>query len=142
MRTNPGGYRTFDHTADIGLEAWGPTLAEALRAAADGLQALLVRAGPVRERVRRKFNVRAPDVAALTVAWLNELIFAFDVDFLVFRRFEVRAAAPTELTALGYGETVDRSRHQVGTAVKAATYHDLVVAVDPATTRIRVVLDV
>lgn len=142
MPTNPRGHRTFDHTADIGLEAWGPSFAEALRAAAEGLQALIVRAGPIRERVRREFSVRAPDAAALVVAWLNELIYAFDVDTQVFGRFEVRSASPTQLIAVGYGEVVDLSRHQLGTAVKAATYHELAVDVHADGVRIRVILDV
>ena len=35
------GARTFDHTADVGLEAWGPTREATLAAAARGLFAEL-----------------------------------------------------------------------------------------------------
>lgn len=37
------GFRTFDHTADIGLASWGPDFAAALAEAGLGLQSLIDR---------------------------------------------------------------------------------------------------
>ena len=135
------GFHMFDHTADIGLAAWGPTFADALGAAGLGLQSLIVREGEIREKHARTFNVRAGDPAGLVVAWLTELLFAFDVDGWVFARFAVRTEADVALDAVGYGETADLERHVLGTAVKAVTYHELDVRLEPGKAQMRVILD-
>ena len=135
------GFRTFEHTADIGLEAWGPSFADALVAVGLGLQSLIVREGEIREAGTRRFSVRAGDPGALAVAWLNELVFTFDVDGWVFARFVVRTEADVALEAVGHGETVDLKRHALGTAVKAATYHELDVRLEPGKAQVRVILD-
>ncbi len=139
--TRPAGFRTFEHTADIGLEAWGPTFAAALASVGRGLQALIVTGGRVREVERRVFDVRAQDAGALVVAWLNELLFTLDVHGRVFARFEVETKGGGDLHAVGYGEVLDPARHQLGTAVKAATYHELSVDEQDGQTLIRVILD-
>ncbi len=119
----------------------GRSFAAARAAAGLGLQSLIVSSGQIRETARRSFQLEAADPEAATVAWLNELIFAFEMDGWVFARFEVCTAPELPLQATGHGETIDNDRHQLGTAVKAATYHELDVHQSPAGTRIRVILD-
>ena len=135
------GFRTFDHTADIGLASWGPNFADALAEAGLGLQSLIVSEGEIRGGRRRTFTLTAGDPAALVVAWLNELIFAFDVDQLVFARFEVHTTSDRSLEALGVGEPFDPDRHRLGTGVKAATYHELDVRLGDDRAEFRVILD-
>jgi SHS2 domain-containing protein len=135
------GFRTFEHTADIGVEAWGPTFAEALGAAALGLQSLIVREGEVHEAGTRRFRVQAADPGGLAVAWLSELLFTFDVHGWVFARFAVCTSSDVELAAVGFGEPVDLDRHLLGTAVKAATYHGLDVRLEPGKAQLQVILD-
>ena len=135
-------FSTFEHTADIGLEAWGLTLADALTSAGLGLQSLIVTGGQIRETECHTLDVRAKDSEALVVAWLNELLFALDVHGTVFARFEVETIDNVALHAIGYGEQLDTARHQLGTAVKAATFHELSVAEQDGHTQIRVILDV
>ena len=98
-------------------------------------------ASEIREKHARTFNVRAGDPAGLVVAWLAELLFAFDVDGWVFARFAVRTEADVALDAVGYGETADLERHVLGTAVKAVTYHELDVRLEPGKAQMRVILD-
>lgn len=135
------GFHTFDHTADIGLASWGPDFAAALAEAAMGLQSLIVSEGEIRDRRRRTFAVTAGDPAALVVVWLNELIFAFDVDQLVFARFEVHTTSDRSLEALAVGEPFDSDRHRLGTGIKAATYHELNVRLGDDRAELRVILD-
>ena len=57
--------------------------------------------------------------------WLNELIYLFDAENIVFKRFDITHITKTQLKARSYGERVDSSRHKLKTGVKAATYHML-----------------
>ncbi|HEY8477001.1 MAG TPA: archease, partial [Chloroflexota bacterium] len=156
-------FETFEHTADVGLLAHGRTLADVFAHAAQGMFALLVDLDAVRETESRQVEVADDDLASLLVAWLNELLFLFDVEHLLFRRFAVslaerggdaladqRGAGSPEgegasrwrLTARAYGERVDPRRHLLGTHIKAATYHQAEVWQEQGAWHARVILDV
>lgn len=136
------GHATFDHTADIGLEAWGPSFGEALGEAGLGLHAILLHGGTVRARDTRTFRVAAADADALVVAWLSELLYALDVDGWLSARFEVSVNEGFRLSATARGETFDEARHVLGVGVKAVSYHELAVQCESDAVRIRVIVDV
>ena len=135
-------YRIFDHTADVGLEAEGATLAEAFANAATGMYSIMVRLDRVSERVQRPVEVKADDVQGLLTAWLLELLFITEVENLVFRRFDIQEASPTRLKAVAHGEPLDPERHASGTVVKAVTRHQMEVKQSPKGCRVRVILDI
>ncbi|MCY3912430.1 MAG: archease [Chloroflexi bacterium] len=136
------GHATFDHTADIGLEAWGSTFGEALAEAGLGLQAIVLHGGTVRARDSRTFRVAADDADALVVAWLSELLYALDVHGWLSASFEVSANEEFQLSATARGETLDEARHVLGVGVKAVSYHELAVQCESDAVRIRVIVDV
>jgi SHS2 domain-containing protein len=115
----------IDHTADVGIIAYGKDLKEAFANAAYGMFSLIADLDGVSERISREVNVESSDQEALLVDWLNELLYIFDVDRIIFKRFEITDLNRNRLKAKVYGERIDNSRHQLRTAVKAATYHML-----------------
>ena len=72
--------------------------------------------------------------------WLNRLIYFFDVEMLLFKRFDITSFNGHELTATCYGEKYAPSRHQLKTGVKSATYHML--KVDRVKNQVQVILDI
>ncbi len=118
-------FEVINHTADVGLVAYGADMSEVFANAAKGLFSLITELDDVREVVRREIELTAPDQESLLVGWLNELIFLFDTEYLLFKRFDIIRISQTELKAVGYGEKVDSSRHEIKIGVKAATYHML-----------------
>jgi SHS2 domain-containing protein len=66
----------------------------------------------------------------------------FDVEGIIFKRFDILELTNTRLKADAYGEKADASRHELRGGVKAATYHMLKVAEDRGRWRIRVIFDV
>ncbi len=118
-------FEIINHTADVGLVAYGADVSEVFANAAKGLFSLITELDNVREVVRREIELTAPDQESLLVGWLNELIFLFDTEYLLFKRFDIIRISQTELKAVGYGEKVDSSRHEIKIGVKAATYHML-----------------
>jgi len=135
-------YRILDHTADVGLEAEGATLAEAFANAATGMYSIMVHLDRVSERVQRPVQVKAKDAEGLLTAWLLELLFITEVEGLVFRRFDVQEASPRHLAAVAHGEPLDPQRHPKGAVVKAVTRHALEVGPIDGGYRVRVILDI
>jgi SHS2 domain-containing protein len=123
------GFRTIEHTADIGIEAWGAALDEVYEAAALGMTYLMADAERIEPRVSRDISVSAGDLEELMFAWLNELLFIIDADGLLLCEFEV-TVEDTSLEAVVRGEPIDPGKHGLKIDIKAATYHDLTVERD------------
>ncbi len=120
-----GRYELLEHTADVGIHAWGATLAEALEAAAWGVVDLLgIRVGGPGER--RQVRVRAEDPGGLAVDLLNELILLHELEGAAVAGLRVLRATDTEAEA--EVELAPLPGEPAGTVVKAATYHQLRVA--------------
>jgi len=118
-------FEILEHTADAGVIARGADMKQAFANASRGLFSLITELGDIGEAVHRDIKIAAPDRESLLVAWLNELIYLFDTENLLFKRFEISRLDKTRLTARVYGEKVDGSRHKLKLGVKAATYHML-----------------
>jgi SHS2 domain-containing protein len=134
-------FEFINHTADVGVVAYGASLSEAFSNAARALFSLIVELRSVRETLSRGIELKAPDDESLLVEWLNELIYLFDTENILFRRFDVTVLGEGRLRATGYGEKVDRSRHRLKVGVKAATYHMLRVTKDNGY-RVQVIFDI
>lgn len=65
---------------------------------------------------------------SLLIAWLNELIFLFDTEYLLFRTFEIATMTDTHLLGRAFGEIYDRQRHDLSSAVKAVTWHEAAIS--------------
>ncbi|MDP2730106.1 MAG: archease [Dehalococcoidales bacterium] len=133
-------FRLIEHTADMGLVAYGKSLAEAFANAAYGLFSLIVEPNKVKEKESRKVTVQAQDAESLLFNWINELIYIFEVERLLFKSFNITEFTGQSLEATCWGERYDLSRHQLKTGVKSATYHML--KVDGEKNRVQVILDV
>ena len=133
-------FRLIEHTADIGLVAYGRSLAEAFANAAYGLFSIIAELKTVKEIESRHLELNEEDTEALLFEWLNRLIYLFDVEMLLFKRFEIRDFDGHGLKATCYGEKYDPSRHQLKIGVKAATYHML--KVDRERNQVQVIFDV
>ena len=118
-------FEIVNHTADVGIIAYGADIRQAFTNAARALFSLITEPDAIEEILYRDIEVTASDKESLLVEWLNELIYLFDVENIIFKRFDITRLANTLLEAICYGEKVDRSRHELKTGVKAATYHML-----------------
>src|SRR4051812_45021225 len=68
--------RMFDHTADVGFEgAEGPTLEHLFGQAHRALLMTMFEWPPEKGEEERLVRLSAPDLEALLVRWINELVF-------------------------------------------------------------------
>ncbi len=129
-----------EHTADTGIIAYGADMEEAFANAACGMFSLMADLGTSQGRDQPVHRGEAWDRESLVVSWLNELLYMFDVESIVFKRFDILELSRTRLKADAYGEKVDTSRHELRTGVKAATYHMLKVSRQgPLSAKVRVI---
>ncbi|MBI4297968.1 MAG: archease [Chloroflexi bacterium] len=133
-------FKVLEHTADAGIEAEGRDLAQAFANVAYGMFSLIADLKGVANAESREVEVEAPDREALLVRWLNELLYIFDTEHLLLRRFRIREMSSGHLVATVSGEKANPSRHRLKTAIKAATYHDLLVEEGDGA-RVQVILD-
>ena len=150
------GVKTLDHTADVGFEVHGATLAELFHRSAMGMMALIRGAdlGEAPDQVDapdaeprapyatgewRRIAVEAEDTAGLLVGWLRELLLLHEM-----RRFDYQGA---RFQTLDDNQLIARvgggpdARPPVR-EIKGVTYHGLRVEPEDGGWRARVIFDV
>lgn len=146
-RTQESGYEILEHTADIGVTAWGPTPADAFAAAARGMFAIMLGYDPQEWRGNGRpatieVEVTGEDWPALLVNWLSELLFHFEVDWFVPLSYEFHECAPPRCQARVTGRNLERLDDVSGVGIKAVTYHQIAVQVGETRTDVRVIFDI
>ncbi len=134
-------FEIVNHTADIGIIAYGTNVGQAFANAAKAMFSLITELDDVDEVLYRDIEVTAPDEESLLVGWLNELIYLFDVENIIFKRFDITRLINIQLNARSYGEKIDNSKHKLKTGIKAATYHMLKVDRDDGC-KVQVLFDI
>ena len=117
------GFEILEHTADVGVKGWGPSVEEAFTQATLGLLDIVGVWHPDLSGERETISVEAHDLGALLVDWLGEILYLQDTRDVVVSGFEVSAVG--DGTATGWVELAPRPEEIEGTAVKAITYHQL-----------------
>ncbi len=134
-------YRLLEHTADMGLEAQGGSLAELFSEAAQALREMLFGPATGREEQTIHLRVTGQDQGELLVNWLNEILYLFEVRGIYPVSFSIERIDAHSVCGLVHGERFHPERHPVERVVKAATYHQLLVEKDGDEWRARVYLD-
>jgi SHS2 domain-containing protein len=139
-------FRFFDHTADLAVELTAATAGALCEEALAAFTEILTERERIMERVERRFALAAPALDLLLVDWLGELLYAFEVEGLLFRRAEAEvreeADGGVRLAAVAWGEPRDEARHPLKVLIKGITYHGLEVTADADGLRARVIFDI
>lgn len=133
-------FELIEHTADMGLAAYGKDLPEAFANAAYGMFSIIAELDGVKEAESRRVEITEDDMGSLLFEWLNSLLYYFDVETLIFKRFDIAEFSENRLIAQCYGEKYDPARHHLKTGIKSATFHML--KVDREKNRVQVIFDV
>jgi len=135
-------FEFLNHTADIGIIAYGDDLPEAFVNAARGMMSIIAEPEEIEARRVKNIEVAAPDREALLVNWLNELVYIIDAEQVLFKTFEISSLTDTALKAIARGEKIDTGKHHIKIQVKAATYHKLKIEETTEGWRAQVIFDV
>ncbi len=114
MDNDAKGHVFFDHTADIGIRAEGPTLAEVFVRMAQGLTELIAEDSRLEARETRRIELAATDVELLLLAWLKEVLFWFSTTRFLPVEYAFDLVTETSLRGTVRGEAFDPARHVQG----------------------------
>ncbi len=124
-------FRLIDHTADVAIEATGSSREEALVEAGLALTSVMTGVkNPAQESgvAGEPLAVEAPDLPALAVAFLSELLWLVDSEDNLWTGGTVSVTDGPDgpiLEAWPELARFDPQRHGTGVEVKAVTYHDV-----------------
>jgi SHS2 domain-containing protein len=135
-------YDLIEHTADIGIRAYGRSLQELFENAAFGLFEIIADLENVKPKERFEITLDEENREELFVAWLRELLYKFNTDQILFNNFVIRELTDTKLNAFAWGEKFDKKRHNIKDEVKAITYHGLKLEKSNSNWQVEVIFDV
>jgi SHS2 domain-containing protein len=135
-------FEVIDHTADVGIIAYGADIEELFSNAALALFSLIIEPESIENKFHLDLEVHSEDIDSLLVEWLNEIIYLFDVKRTLFNRFDIISLTDNRLKATCYGEDFNAMKHKIKTGVKAATYHMLKLDKSDNGFKAQVILDI
>jgi len=115
-------YELIEHTADVGVKAYGKTVSEAFEHAAEAMFDIITDESTIDSIGEYDILLEAPDHEQLLVDWLSKLLFLNGAENLVFGKFQVTIDA-NRLSAHVFGEKYNNKKHKMGVEIKAVTYH-------------------
>jgi len=135
-------YEIIDHTADIGLRAYGKDLKQLFANAACGMFGILADLKNVRAKESLEIKLKAPNTEELFLSWLSELLYQYNSKEILFKEFLIDELNERSISAQARGEKLDLKRHRLKTEIKAVTYHELKVQKVKDTWQAEVIFDI
>ena len=118
-------YRLIDHTADMAYVVEGASFADLLQTATAALADILLDVGHATLDETRELEVSGADREDVLVAWLTDVVVAFEDEGFLAWDAQVERADETSARGVLRGRTLDFDEEQPDRVVKAVTYHDL-----------------
>jgi SHS2 domain-containing protein len=140
------GHISFEHTADLGIEAWSENFQGLLEEVGLGLCELIADLSTIEASDERSVEAEGFDREELLVSLSNEIIFYLDAHGFLSKQLKVETLSHEgdswRVTGKIYGEVYDRAKHVTFTEIKSATYHDLKITESTEGPRVKIVFDV
>jgi SHS2 domain-containing protein len=121
-------YRTFDHTADLGLEIYGRDEKELFSNAAFALFDTMTDTGSIALGEKRTVRTEGSDLEDLLVNFMRGILSLYHIEGFLTGRFAVSELNDQSLSGEAEGEIFDPKKHGINTEIKAVTYHQVEIA--------------
>ncbi|MGA9388731.1 MAG: archease [Candidatus Bathyarchaeia archaeon] len=139
-------FEFLEHTADAYIVAYGKDLVEAFENAALAMFQVMTDVDEVEAEIEDHVGIEANDEYALLYSWLEALLVKFDIDGVLFSKFEIldltRTTDGFRLQARIWGERFNPKKHLQKVGVKAVTYHRMEIIQKPEKATLRFILDI
>jgi SHS2 domain-containing protein len=131
------GFREIEHTADWEIEVWAPNFGRLLALAALGMMQLSGTRLQTGNPVQQTLEISGEDRESQLVNFLNELLFLSETEALAFDSFQA-SVYPGGCTVLVTGGKIQGQTK----AIKAVTFHNLVIRESEKGLMVNLVFDV
>ena len=136
----------MEHTADVYVQAHGRTMEEAYENAALSMFETITDTDKVAAIQEDSLEVEAEDQYALLYNWLEALLVKSETEGMLYSKFQIsnwkETAESFKFKAKIWGEKFDPQKHPQKVAVKAVTYHRMVVIREPDRVLLEFILDI
>jgi len=126
-----GKFDFLEHTADVYIRAHGKTMQEAYENAALAMFETMTDTSKIAPTQEETVEVEAEDQYALLYNWLEALLVKFERENMLYSKFQItdwkETADTFKIKSIVWGEKFDTQKHPQKVAVKAVTYHRMVV---------------
>ncbi len=118
-------YKLIDHTADIGVIAYGKDLPDLFANSAYAMFDILTDVHKIESNNSFEVQILAKNLEELLVNWLDDLLFRHETERIICDRFVINSLDDQSLSATVFYEKIDRKKHRIKTEIKNVTYHQL-----------------
>jgi SHS2 domain-containing protein len=126
-----GKFEFLEHTADVYVQAHGKTMEEAYENAALSMFETITDTEKVAPTQEDSVDVEAEDQYALLYSWLEALLVKSETLDMLYSKFQITSWIETpesfKIKAKIWGEKFNPQKHPQKVAVKAVTYHRMVI---------------
>ncbi len=143
------GYEYLDHTADVQLHAWGPSVKEAFEQCAKAMFGYMTELDTVEECATHQVAAKGHDMQSALYSFLDEWLFNFCAEpFFVPFKVEINDfdrsddEGAVKISSIGIGETFSLEKHPQGTEVKAITYSAMQINEEDGFAEVFVIVDI
>lgn len=118
-------YEIINHTADVGIRAFGKDVNELFENTAYGMFEIIASLNNVTNELETEIEIKDDGLDDMLHDFLSELLFKYEVENILFGKFIVKSLDKKGLKGTALGEKIDLNRHRIKTEIKAVTYHQL-----------------
>ncbi|MCX8153921.1 MAG: archease [Candidatus Bathyarchaeota archaeon] len=139
-------FEFLEHTADVYIAAYGGTMEEAYENAALAMFEVMTDTEKVASTIEETVEVEAEDEYALLYSWLEALLVKFETQGMLYSKFKISSIQETaqgfKIKAIIGGEKFNPKKHAQKVAVKAVTYHRMMVIKERGKVTLEFILDI
>jgi SHS2 domain-containing protein len=141
-----GKFEFLEHTADVFIRSHGNTMEEAYENAAHAMFETMTDSSKIAQIQEQTIEVEAEDQYALLYNWLEALLVKFETENMLYSKFQItnwqETAETFKFKAKVWGEKFDDKKHPQKVAVKAITYHRMVIIREKDRVVLEFILDI
>ena len=128
-------FEILEHTADIGIAAYGKTKREVFINIARGMFEIIAGGNKIskenlKENFYDKIKLEADNLEGLLFAWLNELLYIGETRLVILDRFKIKELSDYHIEAEVEGMKINPPSVKIEKEIKAVTYHRLEIKKD------------
>jgi SHS2 domain-containing protein len=124
-------FEILEHTADIGIAAYGKNKREVFINAAKGMFEIIAgETKNLKENFYDKIKLEADNLEGLLFAWLNELLYIGETRLVILNKFQIKELFDFQIKAEVGGAKINSPCIKIEREIKAVTYHRLEIKKD------------
>lgn len=118
-------FKYFDHTADLGIEAWGKDRKELFVNAANAIINYMIGQKKIKEAEEISISCEGIDLESLFVNFLSEILYLISCKSFFPKHILITSLSDFKILAKVSGTFLHDASEYVNSEIKAITYHNI-----------------